>query len=77
MYAELLFRAAADFPAQPVIAREPMSLLMLPESIAVVDPATALVNRAILLDAFDRAIPMTKTAPDEPALPDQPAPADR
>jgi hypothetical protein len=31
----------------------------------VVDPATALANRAALLDAFDRAVPFAKTGPDD------------
>jgi meiotically up-regulated gene 157 (Mug157) protein len=58
MYAELLFRAAADLPAQPVVESSGlMSRGMPPPSIAVVDAPTALANRAALLEAFDRALP--------------------
>jgi hypothetical protein len=58
MYAELLFRAAADLPAQPLVESSGLlSHAMTPPSIAVVDAATALKNRAALLDAFDRAVP--------------------
>jgi hypothetical protein len=58
MYAELLFRAAADLPAQPVGKSSGlMSRGMPPPSIAVVDAPTALANRATLLEAFDRALP--------------------
>jgi meiotically up-regulated gene 157 (Mug157) protein len=66
MYAELLFRAAADVPAQQFVAPLPtIEGRALPASIAVVDPATALANRAALLDAFDRAVPFAKTGPDD------------
>ena len=59
MYAELLFRAAADFPAQRVVTAAPNAFRrILPESIAVVDPATALSNRGFLLRAFERAVPL-------------------
>jgi meiotically up-regulated gene 157 (Mug157) protein len=58
MYAELLFRAAADLPAQPVIESSGLaSAAMTPPSIAVVDARTALTNRAALLAAFDHAFP--------------------
>ena len=50
MYAELLFRAAADFAPQPVGSTGQT----LPLSIAVVDKVTALQNRETLLSAFDR-----------------------
>ena len=57
MYAELLFRAAADLPAQPLVARSyPRGQKAWP-SIAVVDAPTALANRAALFLAFDRAVP--------------------
>lgn len=38
---------------------------VLPASIAVVDPVTALANLAALLDAFDRAVPFAMTGPDK------------
>jgi meiotically up-regulated gene 157 (Mug157) protein len=50
MYAELLFRAAADLPSQPVSAGRQTQ----PKSIAVVDTVTAIHNRSTLLGAFDR-----------------------
>jgi meiotically up-regulated gene 157 (Mug157) protein len=63
MYAELLFRAAADLPAQPVVESSGlMSHAMASSSIAVVDAPTALVNRAALLKAFDRALPSPSVA---------------
>lgn len=58
MYAELLFRTAADFPPQRLIAPSAMTGGdLVQQTIAVVDPATALENRATLLAAFDRALP--------------------
>ncbi len=58
MYAELLFRAAADLPAQPVIeSSRRISHEVTPPSIAVVDARTASTNRAALLAAFDHAFP--------------------
>jgi meiotically up-regulated gene 157 (Mug157) protein len=58
MYAELLFRTAAGFPAQRLIAPDAeMGNDLVPETITVVDPATALANRGALLAAFDRAVP--------------------
>jgi hypothetical protein len=50
MYAELLFRAAAGLPPQPVAS----TAQMLPTSIAVVDKVTAQHNWSALLAAFDR-----------------------
>ncbi len=50
MYAELLFRAAAGLPSQPLGSTGQT----LPTSIAVVDKVTALRNRSTLLAAFDR-----------------------
>jgi hypothetical protein len=38
---------------------------MLAPSISVVDHKTALANRAALLAAFDRAVPMAKTGSDK------------
>jgi hypothetical protein len=58
MYAELLFRTAADFPPQRLIA--PSALMgsdLVPHTISVIDSATALENRGALLAAFDRAVP--------------------
>ncbi len=58
MYAELLFRAAADLPAQAISESSGLaSHTTTPPSIAVVDATTALINRAALLRAFDRAVP--------------------
>jgi hypothetical protein len=50
MYAELLFRAAAEDPPQPVGSTSQS----LPNSIAVVDRIIALHNRSTLLRAFDQ-----------------------
>jgi hypothetical protein len=50
MYAELLFRAAAGLPPQPVSSAGQM----LPRSIAVVNKITAIHNRSTLLGAFDQ-----------------------
>jgi meiotically up-regulated gene 157 (Mug157) protein len=50
MYAELLFRAAAGLPPQPVGSTGQT----LPTSVAVVDKVTALRNWSTLLAAFDR-----------------------
>ena len=50
MYAELLFRAAANLPPQPVGSTSQS----LPNSIAVVDKITAIHNRSTLLTAFDQ-----------------------
>jgi hypothetical protein len=50
MYTELLFRAAADLPPQPIGSTGQT----LPTSIAVVDKVTALHNRSTLLRAFDQ-----------------------
>lgn len=59
MYAELLFRAAADFPPQRVTGVPAGEFLrILPASISVVDPTTALENRGYLLRAFGRAVPL-------------------
>jgi uncharacterized protein len=59
MYAELLFRAAADFPAQPVTTAPAMPFrAFVPESIAVVDETTAISNRGVLIRAFERAVPL-------------------
>jgi meiotically up-regulated gene 157 (Mug157) protein len=60
MYAELLFRAAAALPAQPIVESPALgSYAQTAVSLAVVDQATARENRATLLRAFDRAIPTT------------------
>jgi len=59
MYAELLFRAAAGYPAQAVTRPQAMSLgPLVPESIAVVDEATAIENRGVLIRGFERACPL-------------------
>jgi meiotically up-regulated gene 157 (Mug157) protein len=59
MYAELLFRAAADFPAQRVMASTAMPFRRtVAESIAVVDATTAVANRGFMLRAFERAVPL-------------------
>jgi meiotically up-regulated gene 157 (Mug157) protein len=66
MYAELLFRAAAGISAQPVVSdRNPIGMPLVPVSLAVVDPVTALSNRAALLAAFDRAVPLQTIGPDD------------
>jgi meiotically up-regulated gene 157 (Mug157) protein len=65
MYAELLFRAAAGAAAQPLAPPIGQTAMLAP-SIAVVDRATALANRAALLRAFDEAVPMAKTGSAEP-----------
>ena len=59
MYAELLFRAAADYPAETFSRPPAMSMATVGSgSIAVVDPATALANRGALIGAFERAVPL-------------------
>ena len=59
MYAELLFRAAAGFQPQHVTdAPAAPFRRTVPESIVVVDPATAIANRGALLRAFGRAVPL-------------------
>jgi hypothetical protein len=66
MYADVLFRAAANFPPEQVVATPPMSMdpIVLP-AISVVDPATALGNRALLIEAFDRAVPFPARIPND------------
>ena len=59
MYAELLLRAAADFPAQAATGASPAPFRRtVPESVSIVDAATALANRAFLMRAFERAVPL-------------------
>jgi meiotically up-regulated gene 157 (Mug157) protein len=66
MYAELLFRAAADFPAQRISVRAPASgRRVVAESIAVVDPVTARANRRYLISSFERAIPLEVVGPED------------
>jgi meiotically up-regulated gene 157 (Mug157) protein len=61
MYAELLFRAAADLPAQLVVAAPALrSRAIAPPPIGVVDAKTARRNHAALLTAFDRAVPAAR-----------------
>ena len=64
MYAELLFRAAAGFEAQPTSSPRGGFGRPLPASIAVVDRTTALANRAALVHAFERAVPLGVVGPD-------------
>lgn len=65
MYAELLFRAAADYPPQRTMApRSVIDRRMVAESLSVVDRATALANRGTLLRAFERAVPLRVFGPE-------------
>jgi hypothetical protein len=65
MYAELLFRAAAGFPAERVTAEPPVFFARtVADSIAVVDPGTALDNRGSLLRSFERSVPIPLVGSD-------------
>jgi meiotically up-regulated gene 157 (Mug157) protein len=63
MYAELLFRTAADLPPQPVESEPESTHRTLPASISVVDKATALHNLSVLLAAFDRVFRLPGSRP--------------
>jgi hypothetical protein len=64
MFAELLFRAAAGFPAEPIPdERGPISWPRR-STYRIVDDVQFLTNRGLLLRAFERVIPIAMTEAD-------------
>jgi meiotically up-regulated gene 157 (Mug157) protein len=67
MYAELLFRSAAGFPA-PILAPPAfptIAPLPWPATPYAVGPLDRLVNMASLIDTFERAVPLPVIGPDD------------
>jgi meiotically up-regulated gene 157 (Mug157) protein len=59
LYAELLFRSAADFPALRTHPRPPFDFIEDPPTPAVVTTLQAVDNAAAMLADFDRVVPLT------------------
>jgi hypothetical protein len=64
----LLFRVAAGFPPEMVAPADDLLLASTAEPSAIVDRIALLENRALILRAFERVVPLPVVAPDSDPL---------